>query len=59
MVSFPVQGATTAEVVLDRPLALALPAGPVTARAVRFHVDDTAVLVSAVRTHLRAFEQRG
>ncbi len=59
VVSFPVQSTTTAEVLLDRPLTLTLPKGPVTARAVRFHVDDTAALMAAVRTHLRPFEQRG
>ncbi|MFC3687932.1 hypothetical protein [Aquipuribacter hungaricus] len=59
VVSFPVQGTTAAEVLLDRPLTLALPKGAVAARAVRFHCDDTTVLMAAVRTHLRAFEQRG
>lgn len=59
VVSFPVQSTTTAEVVLARPLLLILPKGPVTARAVRFHADDTIALMAAVRTYLRPFEQRG
>jgi len=45
---------TAVDVVLDEPLTVQLPRGPVTVTQVRLHADDPRAVVAAARAHLTA-----